>query len=125
MELVPKDSISLETRASIPETKAAITITVIVPMTTPSTVRAERSLCCHRVSNPMRTFSSRLPFKRDMLMKTLGHFPFVIDEYNFEVQFVDGMFAELKSDPGNNTNDHEKRDLPCWAIQMKIMTNEK
>ncbi|HZI86205.1 MAG TPA: hypothetical protein VFD48_05190 [Pyrinomonadaceae bacterium] len=58
-------------------------------------------------------------------MKTLGHFPFVIDEYNFEVQFVDGMFAELKSDPGNNTNDHEKRDLPCWAIQMKIMTNEK
>src|SRR6185312_950474 len=51
----------------MPETNAAMTITVIVPITTPSTVRNERSLCCHRVSSPMRTFSRRLLLKRLIL----------------------------------------------------------
>src|SRR5688500_7863909 len=68
MELVPNDSISFCTRASIPETKAAITITVMVPITTPSIVSMDRNLCCQSVSSPMRRFSRMLLRKKFILL---------------------------------------------------------
>src|SRR5262245_46190905 len=43
----------------MPETNAAITITVIVPTTTPRIVRNERSLCCQSVSNAIKMFSRK------------------------------------------------------------------
>src|SRR5262245_85126 len=43
----------------MPETNAAITITVVVPTTTPRMVRNERSLFCQSVSNAIQMFSRK------------------------------------------------------------------
>src|ERR1041384_3759173 len=56
-ELVPNASMSFLSCGSSPEINDAITMTVTVPMTTPSTVRKERNLCACKVANAIRKLS--------------------------------------------------------------------
>jgi len=57
IERVPNDSISFLTETSIPLMIEAINITVMMPITTPNTVRNERSLLLRRVAMAILRFS--------------------------------------------------------------------
>src|SRR5438552_1890004 len=56
-ERAPNDSTSVLKRVSMPETNAAMTMTVVVPTTTPRIVRNDRRRWERSVSNAMRMFS--------------------------------------------------------------------
>src|SRR5688572_22828018 len=60
----------------MPETKAAMTMTVIVPTTTPRIVRNDRSLCCHNVSKAIMIFSRKSPIFIPVSLFALDAFPF-------------------------------------------------
>ena len=57
IERVPKDSTSFFTETSMPLMIEAINITVMTPITTPNTVRNERSLLPSSVDNAILRFS--------------------------------------------------------------------
>ena len=57
IERVPNDSTAFFTASSMPLMMEAIAITVQTPMTTPTTVSAERSLLARSVPNAIIRFS--------------------------------------------------------------------